>query len=270
MLALTLWSVVQVRASMAGRIRWVVYALLGGLAVASVGGSVETIALAHDDRALAMPGQTLRHRRPFAAHDLRRHRQPDRRAAQRNRGNVGELGAHHARSRIRIPASAPTTAPVKAGAMTRRTRRTATRWPTDLHQLLAVAGEHGPYLLAGHSLGGVYSLAFAAQYPNDVAGVVLLDSSSPEQFALPGLQRPVRDDPSRLQRPSIRRTARPRPTGQQQHVVDAAAAGGRTGPRLRNQQPRLRERQERGRSLPRRDAPGAGSSGRSATSPWWS
>ena len=84
----------------------------------------------------------------------------------------------------------------------------------DLHQLLAVAGEHGPYLLAGHSLGGVYSLAFAAKYPDDVAGVALLDSSSPEQFALPGLQRPVPDDPPRLQRPSIRRTARPRPTGQ--------------------------------------------------------
>jgi pimeloyl-ACP methyl ester carboxylesterase len=56
----------------------------------------------------------------------------------------------------------------------------------DLHRLLAAADEPGPYLLAGHSVGGVYDLVFAEQYPADVAGLVLLDSSSPEQFSLPG------------------------------------------------------------------------------------
>jgi pimeloyl-ACP methyl ester carboxylesterase len=56
----------------------------------------------------------------------------------------------------------------------------------DLHALLAAAGEAGPYVLAGHSTGGVYDLVFADRYPEDVAGVVLLDSSTPDQFALPG------------------------------------------------------------------------------------
>jgi pimeloyl-ACP methyl ester carboxylesterase len=56
----------------------------------------------------------------------------------------------------------------------------------DLHTLLDNAGIPGPYLLAGHSTGGVYSLIFAARYPADVAGMVLLDSATPEQFtALP-------------------------------------------------------------------------------------
>lgn len=52
----------------------------------------------------------------------------------------------------------------------------------DLHALLSTAGEHGPYLLVGHSIGGTYALTYAAQYPQQVAGMVLLDSSSPEQF----------------------------------------------------------------------------------------
>src|SRR4051812_10242883 len=57
---------------------------------------------------------------------------------------------------------------------------------TDLHALLAAAQVPGPYVLAGHSVGGVYDLVFADRYPADVAGLVLLDSSSPEQFSLPG------------------------------------------------------------------------------------
>jgi len=41
-------------------------------------------------------------------------------------------------------------------------------------------------VLAGHSTGGVYAMTYAARYPNEVAGVVLLDSSTPYQFDLPG------------------------------------------------------------------------------------
>jgi pimeloyl-ACP methyl ester carboxylesterase len=52
----------------------------------------------------------------------------------------------------------------------------------DLHLLLARAGEEGPFVLAGHSSGGPYAMAYAAHYPEDVAGMVLLDSSSPRQL----------------------------------------------------------------------------------------
>ena len=38
-----------------------------------------------------------------------------------------------------------------------------------------------PYILVGHSLGGLYMQLFAKTYPNQVAGVVLIDSTSPLQ-----------------------------------------------------------------------------------------
>jgi pimeloyl-ACP methyl ester carboxylesterase len=60
----------------------------------------------------------------------------------------------------------------------------ATTAATDLHKLLAAAGETGPFVLAGHSSGGVHALTYSHLYPDDVAGVVLLDSASPRQVEL--------------------------------------------------------------------------------------
>jgi pimeloyl-ACP methyl ester carboxylesterase len=50
----------------------------------------------------------------------------------------------------------------------------------DLHRLLAAAGESPPYVLVGHSLGGVYARLFAYTYPGETAGLVLLDPSHEE------------------------------------------------------------------------------------------
>ena len=49
----------------------------------------------------------------------------------------------------------------------------------DVIDSLKTAGEDGPFLLVGHSFGGFYSLSTAALYPQDVAGVVLLDPTAP-------------------------------------------------------------------------------------------
>ena len=49
----------------------------------------------------------------------------------------------------------------------------------DLHALLAAAGETGPFVLVGHSIGGPYAMTYADQYADEVAGMVLLDSTSP-------------------------------------------------------------------------------------------
>ena len=43
----------------------------------------------------------------------------------------------------------------------------------------------GPYVLAGHSFGGLYVLTFAATYPDQVAGLVLLDSTAPVPGPVP-------------------------------------------------------------------------------------
>jgi pimeloyl-ACP methyl ester carboxylesterase len=57
----------------------------------------------------------------------------------------------------------------------------------ELHTLLGKAGIEGPYVLVGHSFGGMYMQTYAARYPDEVAGVALVDSSTePDQFS----QRP--------------------------------------------------------------------------------
>jgi len=53
---------------------------------------------------------------------------------------------------------------------------------TDLHTLLVNAQIPGPYVLVGHSTGGAYARVFAARYPDQVAGMVFLDSQPNEAF----------------------------------------------------------------------------------------
>jgi pimeloyl-ACP methyl ester carboxylesterase len=52
----------------------------------------------------------------------------------------------------------------------------------DLQALLAQAGERKPYVLVGHSVGGIYARMFAARFPGEVAGLVLVDSAHEEQI----------------------------------------------------------------------------------------
>ncbi len=48
---------------------------------------------------------------------------------------------------------------------------------SDLHALLSAAEIAGPYVLVGHSAGGLVVRLYASQYPDDVVGMVLLDST---------------------------------------------------------------------------------------------
>ncbi|MFL5953420.1 MAG: alpha/beta hydrolase [Gaiellaceae bacterium] len=67
----------------------------------------------------------------------------------------------------------------------RAVREDGQQLSSDLHALLRAAHIPGPYVLAGHSVGGTYALVYAIQYPADVAGVALIDSATPYQFNLP-------------------------------------------------------------------------------------
>ncbi len=60
--------------------------------------------------------------------------------------------------------------------------RTTARIVEELHALLSRAAIPGPYVLVGHSFGGYNMLRFAKQYPQEAAGLVLIDSSHPQQF----------------------------------------------------------------------------------------
>lgn len=52
----------------------------------------------------------------------------------------------------------------------------------ELRALLKNRGLNPPYVLVGHSLGGLYVQLFARRYPNEVAALVLVDSTHPEQL----------------------------------------------------------------------------------------
>ena len=59
----------------------------------------------------------------------------------------------------------------------------AQRTARDLRTALARSGEHAPFVMVGHSLGGPYVLSFTKLYGVDVRGLVLVDASHPDQLA---------------------------------------------------------------------------------------
>lgn len=54
---------------------------------------------------------------------------------------------------------------------------------SDLHLTLESAGERAPFVLVAHSIGGLYATEFTRRFGADVAGLVLVDASHPDQVA---------------------------------------------------------------------------------------
>ena len=65
--------------------------------------------------------------------------------------------------------------------------RTSRQVVTELHALLGNAGVRAPYVLVGHSIAGIHVQLYAGQYPDEVAGLVLVDSSHEEQLTRKGM-----------------------------------------------------------------------------------
>src|SRR5215208_4630262 len=61
--------------------------------------------------------------------------------------------------------------------------RSATELVADLHALLAAAAVPGPYVLVGHSVGGLLVRLYASPYPDDVVGMVLVDATHEDNWA---------------------------------------------------------------------------------------
>jgi pimeloyl-ACP methyl ester carboxylesterase len=61
--------------------------------------------------------------------------------------------------------------------------RTGAEIVQELHDLLEAAEAPGPYVLVGHSVGGLYSRLYAMAYPDEVVGMVLVDATNEEVWA---------------------------------------------------------------------------------------
>jgi pimeloyl-ACP methyl ester carboxylesterase len=181
LLAMAAWMFLQVRRSVNGKARWVLTPVIGVLALASIGATYGNIAGTDDLDSYATPG-TLYDVGGHRLHlDCRGHGSP---TVVLSNG-LGEVSASWAR--ITGPAAATTRvcAYDRAGqgwSDDAASPQDGLQSAKDLHTLLAAAGEHGPVVMVGHSTGGTYAMTYAASYPDQVAGLVLLDSSSPEQF----------------------------------------------------------------------------------------
>lgn len=55
---------------------------------------------------------------------------------------------------------------------------------TELRARLLASGTRPPYVLVGHSLGGQYAYAFARLFPQDVAGLILVDATAPGHWPM--------------------------------------------------------------------------------------
>jgi pimeloyl-ACP methyl ester carboxylesterase len=179
--ALSVWTYVHMRRHLTGPGRWLVTVALVLLAVASAGAGVRNIAA--DSFASTYPA-------PGAIHSVGDH---DLHLDCRGQGQptvvlVSGLGAFSGSWARILDGVAPT---ARVCAYDRAGQgwsddvehpQDGTAAAEDLHALLAAAGETGPYVLVGHSTGGPYAMTYAANYAEEVAGMVLLDSTSPEQF----------------------------------------------------------------------------------------
>lgn len=179
LLALVVWATPRVRRLPRSLLRrGVLYPVLVALAVSSVGGGYETVRETLDARAYPAPGQLV---------DVGGHRlhlqctgtgsptvvlEPGLGATSSDLGWIAPAVARDTRVCVYDRAGRGWSDPA-AGP------QDAAHIAADLHALLDQAQVPGPYVLAGHSFGGLYVLSFAAQFPDQVAGLVLLDSTAP-------------------------------------------------------------------------------------------
>jgi pimeloyl-ACP methyl ester carboxylesterase len=183
MLAAAIWMFVRVRRQLRSRGgRWLLYPVIALIGLAAIGGGYQILGAAADARAYPMPGRLI---------DVGGHRlhlscsgsgsptvvlEPGAGEMSSNLGWITPAVARDTRVCVYDRAGRGWSEPADAP-------QDGLQIATDLHTLLHLGGVPGPYVLAGHSFGGLYVLTFAARYPDEVAGLVLVDSTAPKPAA---------------------------------------------------------------------------------------
>jgi pimeloyl-ACP methyl ester carboxylesterase len=184
---LVVWMFLRVRRQLRSRIgRWLLYPVLAVLMIAAVGGGYQTVRESLDAKAYPPPGQLI---------DVGGHRlhlyctgsgsptvvlEPGGGASSSDFGWIAPAVARDTRVCVYDRAGRGWSDPADGP-------QDGAHIAADLHTLLQRAQVPGPYVLAGHSFGGLYVQSFAAQFPAQVAGMVLLDSTAPK----PGPAQPI-------------------------------------------------------------------------------
>ncbi len=178
--ALVGWMVVRARRDLHSRTRkWIVYPVCAALALASLGGTYETYREATDH--LPMAGRLI----DVGGHKLHIDCTGTGSPTVILEPGLGEPSPAMAWIASDVATTTRVCVYDRAGrgwSQSAGRPQDGVEVATDLHTLLEQAGERGPFVLAGHSAGGIYVLNFAHLYPQQVAGVVLLDSMHPEQY----------------------------------------------------------------------------------------
>jgi pimeloyl-ACP methyl ester carboxylesterase len=182
---LAIWMVVQVRRQLRGRGRWLIVPVIAALLVFAIGGGLATVSGATGSGTATTTGRMI----DVGGHRLYIECSGSGGPAVVLQSGLLESSVYWARIASSIAATTTVCAYDRAG----HGRSEPVNGPqdgialaSDLHALLDRAGVAGPYILVGHSSGGPYVRVFAVRYPDQVAGVVLLDAQPADAFiALP-------------------------------------------------------------------------------------
>ena len=195
---LVAWMFVRTRSQLHSRsARWLLYPILAALTVASAGGGYETVRESLDARAYPMPGQLV---------DVGGYRLHLRCIGSGSPTVILEPGQGGASSDFAwiAPAVARETTvcvydrPGRGWSDAGNGPQDGDQIAATLHTLLDRAHVPGPYVLAGHSFGGLYVQAFAARFPDQVSGMVLLDSTAPNPGPPPSTNSGSYNGPRRV------------------------------------------------------------------------
>jgi pimeloyl-ACP methyl ester carboxylesterase len=178
--------------------RGLVWAIAGLLALAVTGAIYQAIAMEIDQRTYPPPGEMV---------DVGTHSLHINCVGQGSptvileAANLG-MSAHWVRVQQQIAQTTRVCAYDRAGLGWSEggpEPRDAKQVSSELHTLLeGAASTEGPYVLVGHSYGGLYARMYAVRYSEEVAGVVLVDSSHPEQFTRSPEGRAMYEQTNRL------------------------------------------------------------------------
>jgi pimeloyl-ACP methyl ester carboxylesterase len=182
MMVLLVVTVVRVQRNLRSRTRnWVVYPLLGVYGLGAIGGGYQTIRESVDRRNVAAPGQLV----DVGGHRLHLNCVGSGEPTVVLESGLGATAASWALISAAIASDTGVCVYDRAG----RGWSDPSPGPNDgvavatsLHVLLERAHVPGPFVLVGHSSGANYVRIFAGRYPEQIAGMVLLDGQPAEAF----------------------------------------------------------------------------------------